>query len=115
MFSMDHHIGGFGFQPDGAILQVGAAPAPREIKDVISRGNVTTYVRQQRITGGNVMRGPCATGSAAAGLVFNEGDQARSAPGLRNVYYATWKDKLGSKCLGAVLAAEVETGAGAVG
>ena len=66
-----------------------------DIKDVITR-NVTTYVRQQRIDQGNV-NASLRDRFAAAGLVFNEVDQAPFRARLANVY-ATWKDKLGSKC-----------------
>ena len=68
---------------------------PEDIKDVITR-NVTTYVRQQRIDQGNV-NASLRDRFAAAGLVFNEVDQAPFRARLANVY-ATWKDKLGSKC-----------------
>ncbi len=65
------------------------------IKEVITR-NVTTYVRQQRIDQGNV-NASLRDRFAAAGLIFNEVDQAPFRARLANVY-ATWKDKLGSKC-----------------
>ncbi len=68
---------------------------PDDIKDVITR-NVTKYVRQQRIDQGNV-NANLRDKFIAAGLVFNEVDQAPFRAKLGNVY-ATWKDKLGSKC-----------------
>jgi len=68
---------------------------PDDVKDVITR-NVTTYVRQQRIDQGNV-NASLRDRFAAAGLIFNEVDQAPFRARLANVY-ATWKDKLGSKC-----------------
>jgi len=68
---------------------------PDDIKDVITR-NVTKYVRQQRIDQGNV-NASLRDKFIAAGLVFNEVDQAPFRAKLGNVY-ATWKDKLGSKC-----------------
>src|SRR6266852_559182 len=68
---------------------------PEDIKDVITR-NVTKYVRQQRIDQGNV-NASLRDRFIAAGLVFNEVDQAPFRARLANVY-ATWKDKLGSKC-----------------
>jgi tripartite ATP-independent transporter DctP family solute receptor len=68
---------------------------PDDIKDVITR-NVTKYVRQQRIDQGNV-NASLRDKFIAGGLVFNEVDQAPFRARLGNVY-ATWKDKLGSKC-----------------
>src|SRR5579871_236423 len=68
---------------------------PDDVKDVITR-NVTKYVRQQRIDQGNV-NASLRDKFSAAGLVFNEVDQAPFRARLANVY-ATWKDKLGSKC-----------------
>jgi TRAP-type transport system periplasmic protein len=68
---------------------------PEDIKDAITR-NVTTYVRQQRIDQGNV-NASLRDRFAAAGLIFNEVAQAPFRARLANVY-ATWKDKLGSKC-----------------
>jgi TRAP-type transport system periplasmic protein len=68
---------------------------PDSIKDAVTR-NVAKYVRQQRIDQGNVnasLRGRFS----AAGLIFNEVDQAPFRARLANVY-ATWKDKLGSRC-----------------
>lgn len=68
---------------------------PDDIKDVITR-NVTNYVRQQRIDQGNV-NASLRDKFIAGGLVFNEVDQAPFRARLANVY-ATWKEKLGSKC-----------------
>jgi tripartite ATP-independent transporter DctP family solute receptor len=68
---------------------------PEDVKDVITR-NVTTYVRRQRIDQGNI-NASLRDRFAAAGLIFNEVDQAPFRARLGNVY-ATWKDKLGSKC-----------------
>ncbi len=68
---------------------------PGDIKDAITR-NVTKYVRQQRIDQGNI-NASLRDKFIAGGLVFNEVDQAPFRAKLANVY-ATWKDKLGSKC-----------------
>src|SRR5262249_6418241 len=68
---------------------------PDDIKDAITR-NVTKYVRQQRIDQGNVNAG-LRDKFIAAGLIFNEVDQSPFRAKLANVY-ATWKDRLGSKC-----------------
>jgi tripartite ATP-independent transporter DctP family solute receptor len=76
---------------------------PDDIKDVIAR-NVTKFVRQQRADQGN-LNAALRDHFAATGLVFNEVDQAPFRAKLAKVY-ATWKDKLGSKCW-ALLEAEV--------
>jgi TRAP-type transport system periplasmic protein len=68
---------------------------PGDIKDAITR-NVAKYVRQQRVDQGNV-NASLRDRLSAAGLVFNEVDQAPFRARLANVY-AIWKDKLGSKC-----------------
>jgi TRAP-type transport system periplasmic protein len=68
---------------------------PDDIKDAITR-NVAKHVRQQRIDQGNV-NASLRDRLIAAGLIFNEVDQALFRARLTNVY-ATWKDKLGSKC-----------------
>jgi TRAP-type transport system periplasmic protein len=68
---------------------------PNDIKDAITR-NVAKYVRQQRIDQGNV-NASLRDRLIAAGLIFNEVDQAPFRARLTNVY-ATWKEKLGSKC-----------------
>ena len=56
----------------------------------------TKYVRAQRIEQNTIndgLRGKLAT----TGLAFNEVDQAPFRARLGQVY-ATWKDKLGTKC-----------------
>ena len=68
---------------------------PDDIKDAITR-NVAKHVRQQRVDQGNV-NASLRDRLIAAGLTFNEVDQARFRARLANVY-ATWKEKLGSKC-----------------
>ena len=68
---------------------------PDDVKDAISR-NIAKYVRQQRIDQGTV-NASLRDKFTAAGLVFNEVDQAPFRVRLANVY-ATWKEKLGSKC-----------------
>jgi len=68
---------------------------PGDVKDAITR-NVTKYVRQQRIDQGSINAG-LRDKLTAGGLVFNEIDQAPFRARLAKVY-ATWKDKLGSKC-----------------
>jgi tripartite ATP-independent transporter DctP family solute receptor len=68
---------------------------PDDVKDAIT-SNVTKYVRQQRIDQGNV-NASLRDRFIATGLVFNEVDQAPFRARLANVY-ATWKDKLGTKC-----------------
>jgi tripartite ATP-independent transporter DctP family solute receptor len=76
---------------------------PDDIKGVVTR-NVTKYVRQQRSDQGQI-NAALRDRFVAVGLVFNEVDQAPFRAKLANVY-ATWKDKLGSKCW-ALLEAEV--------
>jgi len=76
---------------------------PDDIKGAVTR-SVTKYVRQQRIEQGQI-NASLRDRFVAAGLVFNEVDQAPFRARLANVY-ATWKDKLGSKCW-ALLEAEV--------
>ena len=76
---------------------------PDDIKTVITR-NVTKYVRQQRIDQGN-LNAALRDRFIAAGLVFNEVDQAPFRARLPGVY-GYWKEKLGSKCW-ALLEAEV--------
>jgi TRAP-type C4-dicarboxylate transport system substrate-binding protein len=68
---------------------------PGDIKDAITR-NVTKYVRQQRTEQGGI-NASLRDKLIADGLVFNEVDQAPFRARLARVY-ATWKDKLGSKC-----------------
>ena len=68
---------------------------PRDIKDVIER-NVTKYVRQQRQEQA-VLNAELRNDFVRRGLVFNEVDQAAFRARLPAVY-ATWKEKLGTKC-----------------
>src|SRR6516164_5527135 len=70
---------------------------PDDLKEVMTR-NVAKYVRQQRIEQGNVNASLRDT-FAARGLVFNEVDQAPLRARLSGVY-ASWKEKLGTKCWG---------------
>jgi TRAP-type transport system periplasmic protein len=76
---------------------------PADVKAVIER-NAATYVRQQRGEQGRLNAGLRET-FVARGIAFNEIDQAAFRARLPGVY-ATWKDKLGSKCWG-LLEAEV--------
>jgi tripartite ATP-independent transporter DctP family solute receptor len=76
---------------------------PDDIKQTIER-NVTHYVRQQRLdqaTLNAALRGDFVK----RGLVFNDVDQTAFRARLPGVY-ATWKEKLGSKCW-SLLEAEV--------
>jgi len=68
---------------------------PADIRETITR-NVTRNVRRQRIDQGELNANLRAR-FIAAGLVFNDVDQAPFRARLAKVY-ATWKDKLGSKC-----------------
>jgi TRAP-type transport system periplasmic protein len=68
---------------------------PDDIKTVIDR-NVTKYVRRQREEQGK-LNASLRAGFAARGLAFNEVDQAAFRARLPGVY-ASWKEKLGSKC-----------------
>jgi tripartite ATP-independent transporter DctP family solute receptor len=68
---------------------------PEDIKGVIER-NVTKYVRQQRQDQAALNAG-LREDFARRGLVFNEVDQAAFRARLPGVY-ATWKEKLGTKC-----------------
>jgi TRAP-type C4-dicarboxylate transport system substrate-binding protein len=68
---------------------------PDDIKAVITR-NVTKFVRQQRDEQGKLNASLRDT-FLARGLVFNEVDQAPFRGRLAGVY-ASWKDKLGTKC-----------------
>jgi tripartite ATP-independent transporter DctP family solute receptor len=70
---------------------------PDDIKAAITR-NVTKFVRQQRDEQGKLNASLRDT-FVARGLVFNEVDQPPFRARLGGVY-ATWKDKLGSKCWG---------------
>jgi TRAP-type transport system periplasmic protein len=76
---------------------------PADIKDAITR-NVAKYVRAQRIEQGTLNAG-LRDRFVAAGLAFNEVDQAPFRARLAQVY-ATWKDRLGAKCW-SLLEAEV--------
>ena len=68
---------------------------PDEIKAVIER-NAAKYVRQQREEEG-ALNTSLRADLAARGLVFNEVKQEAFRARLPAVY-ATWKEKLGSKC-----------------
>lgn len=68
---------------------------PDDIKSVIGR-NVTKYVRRQRQDQA-ALNASLRDDFARRGLVFNEVDQAAFRARLPGVY-ATWKQKLGSKC-----------------
>jgi tripartite ATP-independent transporter DctP family solute receptor len=68
---------------------------PDDIKDVIER-NITKYVHQQRQDQG-AFNASLREDFARRGLVFNEVDQGAFRARLPAVY-ATWKEKLGSKC-----------------
>jgi TRAP-type C4-dicarboxylate transport system substrate-binding protein len=68
---------------------------PDDIKSVIER-NFTKYVRAQRVEQA-ALNASLRDGFAKRGLVFNETDQAAFRARLPGVY-ATWKEKLGSKC-----------------
>jgi tripartite ATP-independent transporter DctP family solute receptor len=68
---------------------------PGDIQDVIER-NVAKYVRQQRLDQA-ALNATLRDDFARRGLVFNEVDQAAFRTRLPGVY-ATWKEKLGSKC-----------------
>jgi TRAP-type transport system periplasmic protein len=76
---------------------------PDDVKVVIER-NAAKYVRQQREEQ-EMLNASLRQDLAASGLVFNEVDQAAFRARLP-VVYATWKEKLGSKCW-ALLEAEV--------
>src|SRR6516165_2541607 len=76
---------------------------PDDVKAVIER-NAAKYVRQQREDQGR-LNASLRADLAARGLQFNEVDQAAFRARLPAVY-ATWKEKLGSKCW-ALLEAEV--------
>jgi TRAP-type C4-dicarboxylate transport system substrate-binding protein len=76
---------------------------PDDIKGVIER-NVTTYVRRQRQDQA-ALNADLRDDFARRGLAFNEVDQAGFRAKLPDVY-ASWKEKLGSKCW-SLLEAEV--------
>ena len=68
---------------------------PEDIKATIER-NVTKYVRAQRIDQA-ALNAALRDDFARRGLKFNEVDQAAFRARLPDVY-ASWKDRLGSKC-----------------
>jgi tripartite ATP-independent transporter DctP family solute receptor len=68
---------------------------PDDIKDVIE-GNMVKYVRQQRHDQA-AFNASLREDFVKRGLAFNEVDQAAFRAKLPGVY-ATWKEKLGSKC-----------------
>jgi TRAP-type C4-dicarboxylate transport system substrate-binding protein len=76
---------------------------PDDIKTVIDR-NAAKYVRQQRDDQGKLNAG-LREDFVTRGIAFNEIDQAVFRAKLPSVY-ATWKEKLGSKCW-SLLEAEV--------
>jgi TRAP-type transport system periplasmic protein len=76
---------------------------PDDIKEVIDR-NAAKYVRRQRVDQGR-LNGALRADFSARGLAFNEVDQSAFRPRLSGVY-ASWKEKLGSKCW-SLLEAEV--------
>ena len=76
---------------------------PDDIRAVIER-NAAKYVRQQREDQGR-LNASLRESLTGRGLAFNEVDQATFRAKLPGVY-ATWKEKLGSKCW-ALLEAEV--------
>jgi TRAP-type C4-dicarboxylate transport system substrate-binding protein len=68
---------------------------PDDVKDVIER-NFTKYVRQQRQDQA-ALNAKLRDDFSKRGLVFNEVEQAAFRAKLPGVY-ATWKEKLGTKC-----------------
>jgi tripartite ATP-independent transporter DctP family solute receptor len=76
---------------------------PDDIKQTIER-NVTKYVRQQRLDQA-ALNAALRDDFVKRGLVFNDVDQTAFRARLPGVY-ATWKEKLGSKCW-SLLEAEV--------
>jgi TRAP-type transport system periplasmic protein len=68
---------------------------PDDVKDVIER-NFIKYVRQQRQDQA-ALNAKLRDDFSKRGLVFNEVDQAAFRAKLPGVY-ATWKEKLGTKC-----------------
>jgi tripartite ATP-independent transporter DctP family solute receptor len=76
---------------------------PDDIKAVIER-NAVKYVRQQREDQGK-LNADLRQSLAARGLVFNDVDQAAFRAKLPR-FYATWKEKLSTKCW-SLLEAEV--------
>jgi TRAP-type transport system periplasmic protein len=76
---------------------------PDDIRQTIER-NVTRYVRQQRLDQA-ALNAALRDDFVKRGLVFNDVDQTAFRARLPGVY-ATWKEKLGSKCW-SLLEAEV--------
>jgi len=98
--SMTNHMwSGFNLMAHLATWQA----LPTDVKAVIEK-NATIYVRAQRDDQGKLNAGLRET-FVARGIAFNDIDQAAFRARLPGVY-ATWKDKLGSKCW-ALLEAEV--------
>ena len=98
--SMTNHMwSGFNLMAHLATWQA----LPTDVKAVIEK-NATIYVRRQRDDQGKLNAGLRET-FVARGIAFNDIDQAAFRARLPGVY-ATWKDKLGSKCW-ALLEAEV--------
>jgi TRAP-type transport system periplasmic protein len=87
----NHMWSGFNLMANGALWR----KLPQDIRDVIER-NAAKYVRAQRDDQGR-LNASLRTTLAERGMVFNEVDpapfRARMAP-----VYATWREKLGSKC-----------------
>ena len=98
--SMTNHMwSGFNLMAHFATWQA----LPADIKAAIEK-NAAIYVRRQRDDQGKLNAGLRET-FIARGIAFNDIDQAAFRARLPGVY-ATWKDKLGSKCW-ALLEAEV--------
>jgi tripartite ATP-independent transporter DctP family solute receptor len=90
--SMTNHMwSGFNLMAHLATWQA----LPADVKAVIEK-NASIYVRRQRDDQGKLNAGLRDT-LAARGIAFNEVDQAVFRARLPGVY-ATWKEKLGSKC-----------------
>jgi tripartite ATP-independent transporter DctP family solute receptor len=87
----NHMWSGFNAMAHAATWQA----LPSDIKDVIER-NVTKYVRLQRQEQA-ALNIDLRNDFVRRGLVFNDVDQAAFRARLPGVY-ATWKEKLGSKC-----------------
>jgi TRAP-type transport system periplasmic protein len=98
--SMTNHMwSGFNLMAHLATWQT----LPADVRAAIEK-NATIYVRRQRDDQGKLNAG-LRDAFVARGIAFNEVDQAAFRVRLPGVY-ATWKDKLGSKCW-ALLEAEV--------
>jgi tripartite ATP-independent transporter DctP family solute receptor len=87
----NHMWSGFNAMAHGGTWQA----LPSDIKDVIER-NVTKYVRQQRQEQA-ALNADLRNDFVRRGLVFNDTNQAAFRARLPSVY-ATWKEKLGTKC-----------------